>query len=106
MVGIGRAGVTKIFGAMNMAPPVKEAHYEGVDKIFLPCIKKFQNESMQAAICKQFSKEETVYFCFILCYFLLDEVSGDGTWQDVVSKVFIEQQLLYHPTRGGTLTLI
>ena len=49
---------------------------------------------MQAAICKNFCKEEIACFSFILCYFLLDEataetaddptaltVSGDGTWQ-------------------------
>ena len=53
---------------------------------------KFQYESMQAAISKHFCKE-IACFCFILCYFILDEAadetggdptnlkpSGDETW--------------------------
>ena len=49
---------------------------------------------MQAAICKCFCNEEIVFFCFILCYSLLDDavdendgdptaltVHGDETWQ-------------------------
>ena len=83
-----------MFGAMNIAPPTKEDHYEEIDRILLPCIKKFQDELMQAAICKYFCKEEIACFCFILCYFLLDDVvdendgdptaltvRGDETWQ-------------------------
>lgn len=59
MAGIGRAGMAKVFGAMNIAPPVKEDHYEKIDKeVLLPCIKKFQDESMQAAICKHFAKKK------------------------------------------------
>ena len=49
MVEIGHAGVTKTFGAMNIAPPVKENHYEEIDTILLPYIKKFQDELMQVA---------------------------------------------------------
>ncbi|CAF3823104.1 unnamed protein product [Rotaria sp. Silwood1] len=74
LAGIGRAGVAKIFGAMNIVPPVKEDHYEQIDRrLLLPCTKKFQHQSMQAAI-----------------YETVDEndgdptnltVSGDGTWQ-------------------------
>ena len=93
MVGISRAGVAKMFWAMNIAPPVKEDHYEEINrKLLLPCIKKFQYESMQATICKHFYKE-IARFYFILCYFLLDDavddndgdpthltVSGDRTW--------------------------
>ncbi|CAF4757939.1 unnamed protein product, partial [Rotaria sp. Silwood2] len=44
-------GIAKIFAAMNIALQSKEDHFEEIDKrILLPCIKKFQNESMQAAI--------------------------------------------------------
>ena len=78
---------------MNIAPPVKEDHYEENNrKLLLPCIKKFQYESMQATICKHFYKE-IARFYFILCSFLLDDavddndgdptnltVSGDRTW--------------------------
>ncbi|CAF1373293.1 unnamed protein product [Rotaria sp. Silwood1] len=73
-IRIGRAGVAKIFRAMNIVPPVKEDHYEEIDRrLLLPCTKKFQHQSMQAAI-----------------YEAVDEndgdptnltVSGDGTWQ-------------------------
>ena len=94
LAGNGRADVTKMFGAMNIAPLTKEDHYEKIDQILLTCIKTFQDESMQAAICKHFCKEEIACFCFFLYYFLLDDaaddndgdptaltVSGDGTWQ-------------------------
>ncbi|CAF2967783.1 unnamed protein product [Rotaria sp. Silwood2] len=51
LAGIGRTGIAKIFAAMNIALQPKEDHFEEIDKrILLPCIKKFQNESMQAAI--------------------------------------------------------
>ncbi|CAF1311457.1 unnamed protein product [Rotaria sordida] len=79
LAGIGRAGVAKIFGTMNIPPPVKEDHYEEIDrKLLLPCIKKFQHQSMQAAI-----------------YEFVDEnegdptnltISEDGTWQRRGSK--------------------
>ena len=49
MAGITHAGVTKMFGAMNITSPVNEGYYEEIDRILLPCIKKFQDESMQAA---------------------------------------------------------
>ena len=83
MAGIARAGVAKTFWAMNIAPPVKEDQYEEINrKLLLPCIKKFQYESTQAAICKHFCKE-IARFYFILCYFLLDdaadEIGGDPT---------------------------
>ena len=82
-----------MFWAMNIAPPVKEDHYEEITrKLLLPCIKKFQYESVQAAICKHFCQEIACFY-FILCYFLLDDavdeydgaptnltVSEDGTW--------------------------
>ena len=93
MAGISRAGVAKMFWAMNIAPPVKQDHYEEINrKILLSYIKKFQYELIQAAILKQFCKE-IACFCFILCYFILDDAvdendgdptnltaSGDGTW--------------------------
>ena len=83
MTGIGRAGVAKTFWAMNIAPPVKEDHYEEINrKLLLPCIKKFQYKSMQAVICKHFCKEIACFY-FILCYFLLDDAvdenDGDPT---------------------------
>ena len=93
LAGIGHADVTKTFDAMNTTPSVKEDHYEEIDRILLPCIKKFQDELMQAAIGKYFCNEEKACFCFILCYFLLDDavdendgdptaltVRGDETW--------------------------
>ena len=99
LAGIGRAGVTKMFGAMNITSPVKEDHYEEIDRILLPCIKNSQDESMQASIGKHFCKEEIACFCFILYYFLLDDavdenngdptaltVRGDETWQRRDSK--------------------
>ena len=67
MAGIGRAGVAKIFGAMNIAPPVNEDYYEEIDRrLLLPCIKKFQHQSMQAAICMYFVKKPN-FFHFIVC---------------------------------------
>lgn len=58
LAGIGRAGIVKVLGVMNLAQPVKEDHYEEIDRrILLPCIKKFQDQSMQAAICMQFLKK-------------------------------------------------
>ena len=70
LAGIGRAGVAKMFWAMNIAPPVKEDRYEEINrKLLLSCIKKFPYESMQAAICKHFCKEIACFY-FILCYFL------------------------------------
>ncbi|CAF4611643.1 unnamed protein product [Rotaria sp. Silwood2] len=74
LAGIGRAGVAKIFGAMNLAPPVKEDHYEEIDrKLLLPCIKKFQHESMQAAIYEAVDENDGDPTALT--------VSGDGTWQ-------------------------
>ena len=60
LAGISHAGVTKMFVAMHIAPPVKEEHYEEIDRILLPSIKKFQDELMQAAICKYFCNEEII----------------------------------------------
>ncbi|CAF3158003.1 unnamed protein product [Rotaria sp. Silwood2] len=74
LAGIGRAGVAKIFGVMNLAPPVKEDHYEEIDrKLLLPCIKKFQHESMQAAIYEAVDENDDDPTALT--------VSGDGTWQ-------------------------
>ena len=87
MAGIGRAGVTTMFGAMNIAPPLKEDHYEEIDRTLLPCIKKFQDESMQAAIAKHFCKEEIACFCFILCYFLLDDAVDENDGNRTVLTV-------------------
>ena len=35
LAGIGHAGVAKIFGAMNIPPPVKEYHYEEINRRLL-----------------------------------------------------------------------
>ena len=88
-----------MFDAMNIAPPVKKDHYEEIDRILIPCSKKFQDKLMQAAIGKYFCNEEIACFCFILYYFLLDDavdendsdstaltVRGNGTWQRRNSK--------------------
>ncbi|CAF3316588.1 unnamed protein product [Rotaria sp. Silwood2] len=72
--GIGHAGVAKIFGAMNVPPPVQEDHYEEIDRrLLLPCIKKFQHQSMQAAIYEAVHENDDDPATLT--------VSGDGTWQ-------------------------
>ena len=38
-----------MFGPMNITSPVKEDYYEEIDRILLPYIKKFQDESIQVA---------------------------------------------------------
>ncbi|CAF1300197.1 unnamed protein product [Rotaria sp. Silwood1] len=74
LAGIGRTGIAKVFGAMNIAPPEKEDNYEEIDKGFLlPCIKKFQNKSMQAAIYEAVDENDGDPTTLT--------VSGDGTWQ-------------------------
>ncbi|CAF5032274.1 unnamed protein product [Rotaria sp. Silwood1] len=74
LAGIGRAGVAKIFGAMHIPRPVKEDHYEEIDrKLLLPCIKKFQHQSMEAAIYEAVDENDGDPTSLT--------VSGDGTWQ-------------------------
>ncbi|CAF4741540.1 unnamed protein product, partial [Rotaria sp. Silwood2] len=74
LAGIGRAGLDKIFGVMNIPPPVKEDHYEEIDRrLLLPCIKKFQHQSMQAAIYEAVDVNDGDPTTLT--------VSGNGTWQ-------------------------
>ncbi|CAF4019763.1 unnamed protein product [Rotaria sordida] len=74
LAGIGRAGIVKAFGAMNVAPPVHEEYYEEIDKtLLLPCIKELQNQSMQAAIYEAVDENDGDPTALT--------VSGDGTWQ-------------------------
>ncbi|CAF3602511.1 unnamed protein product [Rotaria sp. Silwood1] len=72
--GISHAGVAKIFGAMNVPPPVQEDHYEEIDRrLLLPCIEKFQHQSMQAAIYEAVDENDGDPTTLT--------VSGDETWQ-------------------------
>ncbi|CAF3407301.1 unnamed protein product [Rotaria sp. Silwood2] len=74
LVGIGCAGIAKVFGAMNIAPPPKEDHFEETDKrILLPWINKFQNESIQAASYEAVDEKDGDPTMFT--------VIGDGMWQ-------------------------
>ncbi len=71
MSGVGHGGLTKIFGALNVPPPVEDDHFSSLMGQIVPVVQQHQQESMKRAV------EEA---CEIAGSRKLT-VSGDGSWQ-------------------------
>ncbi|CAF1593292.1 unnamed protein product, partial [Didymodactylos carnosus] len=67
IAGVDRGGLYKLFGIMNIPPPVDEDHYTHLDKYILPFVTQCENESMKNAVKSGDTTDLTV--------------SGDGSWQ-------------------------
>ncbi|CAF1331416.1 unnamed protein product [Rotaria sordida] len=71
LCGLGRSGVMKLLGALNLPPPIQEHKYREVQEFILNYVEKAQEQSMidavQDAISEAGGVEELT-------------VSGDGAW--------------------------
>jgi hypothetical protein len=113
--GVGRAGLCKLFGLMNIAPPIDEDHYTELDRNLLPFVDQASNESMSTAA-EAAIKVSDSFITFIIhpkCFLMLShgrviserfrvpvqriwQWVGMGRGKNVGLQVFMEYQQLYH----------